>query len=115
VLIDNVKAPFAFRRIQAAQLTDWDGESWRHELGVLFEAIRTIVGEPEESQEVVQFEERAEKPQPSSNQALETHPNPAPIAQASQEHSPPQPQSPDNVGADDKAPITFICRRNPLS
>jgi hypothetical protein len=65
---------------------------------VLFDAIKTIVGEPEKSQEVVQFEERAEKPQPSSDQALETHLNPAPIAQAGQEHSPPQTQSPDNVG-----------------
>jgi hypothetical protein len=98
VMIDNVKAPLAFRRIQAARLTDWDGEPSHHEIGVLFEAIKTIVGEPEKSQEVVKFEERAEKPQASSDQALETHLNPAQIAQAGQEHSPPQTQSPDNGG-----------------
>jgi hypothetical protein len=98
VLIDNVKAPLAFRRIQAARLIGWNGEPSHHELGVLFEAIEAIVGKPEKFREVVQFEERAEKPQPSSDQALETHLNPAPIARAGQEHSPPQTQRPDNVG-----------------
>jgi hypothetical protein len=98
VLIDDVKAPLAFRRIQAARLIGWDGEPSHQELGVLFEAIEAIVGKPEKSREVAQFEERAETPQPSPAQAVESHLNPAPTAQAGQEHSSPQTQRPDNVG-----------------
>jgi TIR domain-containing protein len=98
VLIDDVKAPLAFRRIQAARLIGWDGEPSHHELGVLFEAIEAIVGKPEKSREVAQFEERAETPQPSPAQAVESHLNPAPIAWVGQEHSSPQTQRPDNVG-----------------
>src|SRR5262245_61702096 len=47
VLIDNIKAPLAFRRIQAARLVDWNGELSHHEIGALFEVIEAIVGKPE--------------------------------------------------------------------
>jgi len=97
VLIDNVKAPLAFRRIQAARLINWHGESSHLELGMLFEAIETIVGKPEKTQEAVRVEQRPEKPLPSSSQALETHLNPPLIAGADQEHSPPPTQRPDDT------------------
>ena len=45
ILLDDVKIPLAFRRIETAQLNDWDGRSSDHpELAVLFDAIRKNVG-----------------------------------------------------------------------
>jgi len=45
ILIDEVKIPLEFRRIQAAQLTDWPETSTHPEINRLFESIRAIVGE----------------------------------------------------------------------
>jgi hypothetical protein len=43
VLIDEVEIPLAFRRIETAQLQDWDGESDHPEVSVLLKAITDIL------------------------------------------------------------------------
>jgi formylglycine-generating enzyme required for sulfatase activity len=50
VLIEEAKIPLAFRRIQAARLVNWNGDSSHPELTMLFESIKAIIGEanPEE-------------------------------------------------------------------
>ena len=42
-LLENVKIPLAFRRIEAAQLTDWNGEPDHPELAILFNAVTAII------------------------------------------------------------------------
>lgn len=46
LLLDDVKIPLAFKRIEAAQLTDWDGVSGHPELDGLLEAITRCVEKP---------------------------------------------------------------------
>ena len=43
VLLEDVKIPLAFRRIEAAQLTTWKGERNHPELEILFSAVTAIV------------------------------------------------------------------------
>jgi hypothetical protein len=43
VLLENVKIPLAFRRIEAAQLTNWKGETDHPELEILFSAVTAII------------------------------------------------------------------------
>ena len=43
VLLEDVKIPLAFRRIEAAQLTTWKGETDHPELEILFSAVRAII------------------------------------------------------------------------
>ncbi len=43
VLIENVKIPLGFRRIQAAQLLDWDGISEHVEFELLIESISLVI------------------------------------------------------------------------
>jgi formylglycine-generating enzyme required for sulfatase activity len=47
VLIEEARIPLGFRRIQAARLVDWQGETSHHELESLFGAIESILGETE--------------------------------------------------------------------
>src|SRR5262245_4320192 len=75
VLIDNVKAPLAFRRIQAARLVDWQGESSHSELMMLFESIRAIIGE--ERLEEKSIREEGEVPNTMSAEPFQ-HPSPLP-------------------------------------
>ena len=42
-LLENIKIPLAFRRIEAAQLTDWNGEPDHPELAILFSAVAAII------------------------------------------------------------------------
>ncbi len=51
VLIDEARIPLAYRRIQAARLIGWQGESSHHELESLFGAIFAILGEAEPAKE----------------------------------------------------------------
>jgi hypothetical protein len=46
VMIEEARIPLAFRRIQAARLIGWQAPASHPELDLLFETIRTIVGEP---------------------------------------------------------------------
>jgi hypothetical protein len=46
VLIDDVKIPLAFRRIQAADLRDWEGKLPHPEFNNLLNAIAEILGRP---------------------------------------------------------------------
>lgn len=46
VLIDDVKIPFEFRHIQAAQLIDWQGELPNPEFELLLKSIQEILGKP---------------------------------------------------------------------
>jgi hypothetical protein len=46
VLIDEVEIPLAFRRIEAAQLADWDGISDHPEFNILLESVERLVGPP---------------------------------------------------------------------
>lgn len=43
VLLEDVKIPLAFRRIEAAQLTGWKGEPDHPELEILFSAVAAII------------------------------------------------------------------------
>ncbi len=45
-LIDDVRIPLEFKRIQAAELINWDGESTHPEFDKLVNAAATIVGPP---------------------------------------------------------------------
>src|SRR3990170_6005665 len=45
-LIDNVKPPMGFRRIQAANLTDWKGELDHTAFKLLLRSIANILGHP---------------------------------------------------------------------
>lgn len=60
--IDATDPPFEFRRIQAANLVDWEKESPDNELGQLLEAVR----------KVLRKEGSYEKQTPSRREALET-------------------------------------------
>ncbi len=51
VLIEEARIPLAFRRIQAARLVGWQGESSDHELESLFDAISAILDKPEPAEE----------------------------------------------------------------
>lgn len=44
ILIDNVKIPFEFGHIQAAQLIDWQGALPNPELDILLKSVGTILG-----------------------------------------------------------------------
>jgi hypothetical protein len=46
ILIDNVRPPFAFRRIHAAKLYDWDGSPEHPEIYLLLNAIANSAGSP---------------------------------------------------------------------
>jgi hypothetical protein len=46
VLIDDVKIPFEFRHIQAAQLIDWQGTLPNPEFDLLLESVGQILGKP---------------------------------------------------------------------
>ncbi|HEY9205323.1 MAG TPA: TIR domain-containing protein [Candidatus Methanoperedens sp.] len=46
ILIDNVKIPFEFRHIQAAQLIDWQGVLPNSEFDLLLKSVGEILGEP---------------------------------------------------------------------
>jgi hypothetical protein len=46
VLIDEVKIPLAFRRVQAANLTGWNGEGTDPAFGSLLADIEALVGSP---------------------------------------------------------------------
>ena len=43
VLLEDVKIPLAFRRIEAAQLSSWKGETDHPELEILFSAVTAII------------------------------------------------------------------------
>ena len=43
VVLETLTIPLAFRRIEAAMLTDWNGEPDHHELQILFHSIETIL------------------------------------------------------------------------
>lgn len=45
-LIDNITIPLEFRRIQAAQLTDWHGKEHDPEFSKLVQAIEGVIGQP---------------------------------------------------------------------
>ncbi len=45
-LIEDVKIPLAFRLLQSARVTDWNGELPHQEIGKLVSAIGTILGYP---------------------------------------------------------------------
>lgn len=47
VLIDDIKMPLGFRRIQAAHLFDWDGISQHAKLELLVKSISSLLGEAE--------------------------------------------------------------------
>lgn len=42
-LLEDVKLPLEFRHLQAANLIDWSGESGHHQLGLLVQAIESLV------------------------------------------------------------------------
>ena len=44
IMIDEVVIPLAFRRIEAAQLMDWDGSSNHPEIDVLLESVGKLIG-----------------------------------------------------------------------
>ncbi len=44
VLIDDVKIPFEFRRIQAARLINWDGRASDPEFDLLVKSVDRIIG-----------------------------------------------------------------------
>jgi len=46
ILLDDVKIPLGFRRIQAAKLVDWDITSQHPEFDIVIEAISAILGRP---------------------------------------------------------------------
>ena len=69
VLLEDVKVPLAFRRIQAARLVDWRGDADDPEFRRLVKAIAAVAGEA------------VETPQPD-----EIHPDP-PIPPATPEYS----------------------------
>ena len=50
VLIEDVKIPLAFRRIQSADLSDWDGTPNHPEFEILLSAISNILGIPQKSE-----------------------------------------------------------------
>ena len=45
-LIDDVQVPLEFRRIQAANLTDWEAQSGHFGYSILLDSISEIVGPP---------------------------------------------------------------------
>ena len=58
VLFDDVKVPLAFRRIEMAQLVNWDGVSDHPEMDVLMNSITGLIGQPEDiKQDQFIFEE----------------------------------------------------------
>ena len=50
VLIENVKPPFEFTLIEAANLVEWDGTSSYHEFQLILESIRDKLGSPQVSE-----------------------------------------------------------------
>src|SRR5262245_471387 len=60
VLIEEAKIPLAFRRIQAARLIDWKGDSSHPELTMLFESIKAITGEAQPKEESIREEGRVQ-------------------------------------------------------
>lgn len=71
-LIDNVQIPFEFRRIQAADLTDWIAGSNHSGFIILLSAISEIV-EPS-SLKVKETEQKREEEKSSRNKKQERHP-----------------------------------------
>ncbi len=61
VLIDDVRIPLAYRRIQAARLVGWQGDLSDHEFVTLIDAIRSITGDPLPERKPA---EKREKPEP---------------------------------------------------
>jgi TIR domain len=49
VVLEELTIPLAFRRIEAAMLTDWKGESDHPELNMLFHSIQTILDRKKEN------------------------------------------------------------------
>ncbi len=73
-LIDDVRPPLGLRMIQAARLTDWQGESSHHELESLLDAILAILGEPEPAKETTRqagqiYEVLVQPPEPAKEEA----------------------------------------------
>jgi hypothetical protein len=56
ILIEEAKIPLTFRRIQAARLVDWAGDSSHPELAMLFESIKAIIGEAKPKEESIRNE-----------------------------------------------------------
>lgn len=61
VFIEKVKPPLAFRRIEAAELIEWDGKLPNHEFNLLLESVSTILGRPPASKK------EDENPSPNEN------------------------------------------------
>lgn len=57
VLIDNVTIPLGFRRIEAAKLHDWRGDSSHPELKLLLESVKEILGRSPDPLETVKRRE----------------------------------------------------------
>ena len=69
-LIDNVSVPFEFKRIQAADFTDWNAETDHPGFPILFDAISEIVG-PSPLKVKSAEEKRAEKERISRQEVKE--------------------------------------------
>ena len=58
VLIEDVDPPLAFRRIQAADLSDWEGEPDQSRVKLLLESIEKIAGKPPQKRVPTETETR---------------------------------------------------------
>ena len=61
VVLEPVTIPLAFRRIEAAMLSDWNGESDHPELAILFHSIETILQRSKDGQTKSQTEDNSKR------------------------------------------------------
>lgn len=80
VMIDDVVIPLAFRRIEAAQLIDWDGISSHPELDNIFEAIIRLVAEHTDKEavkpEVKEVDKKIQNIEETNNSLEQKKPKP---------------------------------------
>lgn len=95
VLIEDVKIPLEFRRLQAADLSTWTGGTAHEEVQKFFASIGTNVGQPAQASGAAPEPKPqpevapAPAPQPESRPV----PQPVPQVQATPEVAPPAPRS----------------------
>ena len=95
VLIEDVKIPLEFRRLQAADLSTWTGGTTHEEVQKFFASIGTNVGQPAQASGAA-HEPRPQPeaaPAPTPQPEARPVPQPAPQAQAIAEVAPPVPRS----------------------
>ena len=93
VLIEDVKIPLEFRRLQAADLSRWNGEKAHEELQKFFASIETNVGEGTLVTTAPQAARAAPPPpqpvaQPEPLSVPKAEPRPIPLVDAAQEPAP---------------------------